>query len=210
MDRGRDGQPGAAPVSAVGPRRPWVSSPSRARSADQALVNVESYVRAGLHDQSIFGRVYGETLDTDQLEAWEINRDDLPHLVEAACTARHCPTCSAAQTPALVLWGDDDRIVPRECGERYARALPNARLHVIPDCGHLDRAGPYGKNWPGSSAFLAGDGGCSHRLGRIAPVPNPPPPLLSPTRRPKGAPRASDVLHRTVDSRGLSGRGGGP
>jgi pimeloyl-ACP methyl ester carboxylesterase len=41
------------------------------------------------------------------------------------------------QTPTLVVWGSDDRIVPPECGERYQRAIPNAELRVLKDCGHF-------------------------------------------------------------------------
>ena len=37
----------------------------------------------------------------------------------------------------LILWGREDRIVPVECGELYRRALPNARLHVLEQCGHM-------------------------------------------------------------------------
>jgi pimeloyl-ACP methyl ester carboxylesterase len=40
-------------------------------------------------------------------------------------------------TPSLVVWGRDDRIVPLECGERYAKALPRARLEVIEGAGHF-------------------------------------------------------------------------
>lgn len=39
--------------------------------------------------------------------------------------------------PALVITGDQDRIVPTEQSIRLAKELPNARLAVIPDCGHL-------------------------------------------------------------------------
>jgi pimeloyl-ACP methyl ester carboxylesterase len=37
----------------------------------------------------------------------------------------------------LVLWGDRDRIFPLATGRALARALPNARLEVIPRCGHV-------------------------------------------------------------------------
>jgi 2-hydroxy-6-oxonona-2,4-dienedioate hydrolase len=40
-------------------------------------------------------------------------------------------------TPALVVWGREDRIVPLDCGERYVKALPQARLHVIDGAGHF-------------------------------------------------------------------------
>ncbi len=37
----------------------------------------------------------------------------------------------------LVLWGDRDRIFPLAAGRRLARALPNARLEILPRCGHV-------------------------------------------------------------------------
>ncbi len=39
--------------------------------------------------------------------------------------------------PILVITGDDDRIVPTAQSERLAQELPNARLTVIPACGHI-------------------------------------------------------------------------
>jgi len=39
-------------------------------------------------------------------------------------------------TPALVIWGKQDAIVPAECGELYQKALANATLKVIDHCGH--------------------------------------------------------------------------
>jgi pimeloyl-ACP methyl ester carboxylesterase len=39
--------------------------------------------------------------------------------------------------PVLVITGDDDRIVPTAQSQRLAQELPNARLTVIPACGHL-------------------------------------------------------------------------
>jgi pimeloyl-ACP methyl ester carboxylesterase len=46
------------------------------------------------------------------------------------------PYLRRVQTPTLVVWGRQDAIVPLNCGEIYARELPNARLHVIDHCGH--------------------------------------------------------------------------
>jgi pimeloyl-ACP methyl ester carboxylesterase len=39
-------------------------------------------------------------------------------------------------TPALIVWGRQDAIIPVECGELYQKALPNATLQVIDHCGH--------------------------------------------------------------------------
>lgn len=37
----------------------------------------------------------------------------------------------------LVVWGVLDRLIPVECGRRYAELVPDARLHMIDECGHL-------------------------------------------------------------------------
>lgn len=39
--------------------------------------------------------------------------------------------------PTLLLWGDNDREVPLEHGERLQEKLPNSRLLVFEECGHL-------------------------------------------------------------------------
>lgn len=113
--------------------------PREGEILDQALYNHIAYVRAGLHDQSRFDALFGADPETDQLEAWEIHRDmtfrvawkpymfnpTLPHLL------------GGVQAPALIVWGDDDQIVPRECADLYAAALPNARIEIVRQCGHL-------------------------------------------------------------------------
>ena len=40
------------------------------------------------------------------------------------------------QAPTLVLHGREERVVPTDCGELLARAIPNADLHLFGRCGH--------------------------------------------------------------------------
>lgn len=39
--------------------------------------------------------------------------------------------------PVLLLWGADDPIMPLAQGQELAAKFPNARLVVLPECGHL-------------------------------------------------------------------------
>lgn len=39
--------------------------------------------------------------------------------------------------PALVLWGRHDQLIPLAHGEYYARHLPQARLEILEECGHM-------------------------------------------------------------------------
>ena len=41
------------------------------------------------------------------------------------------------ETPTLLIWCAHDRIVPLAFGKRLARDLPNARIDVIHECGHI-------------------------------------------------------------------------
>jgi pimeloyl-ACP methyl ester carboxylesterase len=44
--------------------------------------------------------------------------------------------------PTLVVLGDTDRIMPRECGERFQQGIPGSKLTTLERCGHwahLDR-----------------------------------------------------------------------
>ncbi len=106
--------------------------------ADQAIVSYIVYPKSGFHDEAAFAAIYGD-VSTDQLEAWDIAREmsfrtawkpymysqTLPHLL------------GGVRAPALIIWGDDDRIVPLSAGHAYARALHDATLTTIPECGHF-------------------------------------------------------------------------
>jgi pimeloyl-ACP methyl ester carboxylesterase len=106
---------------------------------DQAIVSYIDYVRAGFEDQDVFDRLFGADPPTERLEQWDLNREmsfriawkpymyspTLPHLL------------GGVRTPALIVWGRGDRVVPLECGEAYARALPRSRLAVVEGSGHF-------------------------------------------------------------------------
>jgi pimeloyl-ACP methyl ester carboxylesterase len=35
------------------------------------------------------------------------------------------------------LWGAEDRLIPSEYGPAFHDLIPNSRLEILPDCGHL-------------------------------------------------------------------------
>ena len=104
---------------------------------DQAILSYLDYARAGFHDQAAFTRIYGD-VTTDQLVDWDLCREmcfriawkpymynqTLPHLL------------GGVRAPALVVWGDDDKVVPKSAGERYAALLPKARFETVRASGH--------------------------------------------------------------------------
>jgi pimeloyl-ACP methyl ester carboxylesterase len=106
--------------------------------ADQSIVSYLDYPKSGFHADAAFDAVYGG-VTTDQLEAWDIAREmsfrtawkpymysqTLPHLL------------GGVRAPALVVWGDDDKIVPISAGKAYTAALRNATMTVVANCGHF-------------------------------------------------------------------------
>lgn len=40
-------------------------------------------------------------------------------------------------TPTLIIWGENDRLLPPAYGPAYRDLIPGARLETIADCGHL-------------------------------------------------------------------------
>ncbi|MFZ2007876.1 MAG: alpha/beta hydrolase [Stellaceae bacterium] len=104
---------------------------------DQAIVSYIDYAKAGFHDPKAFERNYGD-VSTDQLVDWDLCREmsfriawkpymysaSLPHLL------------GGVKAPALVVWGDDDQIVPKSAGEVYVKSLPQARFETVAHSGH--------------------------------------------------------------------------
>ncbi|MEX0409017.1 alpha/beta hydrolase [Aquibium sp. LZ166] len=39
--------------------------------------------------------------------------------------------------PTLIIWGDDDKLIPAAYGPAYRDLIPNSSLEVIAECGHL-------------------------------------------------------------------------
>ncbi|MCA1031689.1 alpha/beta hydrolase [Bacillus timonensis] len=40
-------------------------------------------------------------------------------------------------TPSLLIWGEEDRVVPVEVGKRLQKDIPNSTLHIMKKTGHL-------------------------------------------------------------------------
>jgi pimeloyl-ACP methyl ester carboxylesterase len=113
--------------------------PERGEILDQALLSYIDYVRRGFADQQAFDRVFGAEPPTSRLEQWDLNREMTFRI--AWKPYMYGPTLpyllGAVTTPTLVVWGARDEIVPRECGERYAKSLANARLEIVAEAGHF-------------------------------------------------------------------------
>ena len=62
------------------------------------------------------------------------------------------------KTPTLVVWGRQDAIIPVECADLYANALPNATVKIIDNCGHSPQVEKPAEFSAAVDEFLAGLG----------------------------------------------------
>ena len=90
--------------------------------------------------------VYDASTMTDELmqtrlENMLARRDHLENFVKSlAANPKQFPDygyrLNEIKSPALVIWGRDDRFVPMDVGLRLVWGMPNAHLHVFGRCGH--------------------------------------------------------------------------
>ena len=61
------------------------------------------------------------------------------------------------RVPALLLWGENDRVTPLGFGRRLASDLPDSRLVTYPRCGHLPMVEAFSQTTRDLAGFLAED-----------------------------------------------------
>jgi pimeloyl-ACP methyl ester carboxylesterase len=112
--------------------------PREGQIYDQMLVVWEKYVAQCHRDEASFEETYGDEPHEDVIRVWDFNREmtarlnwkpwmfsrQLPHLL------------GGVKVPALVVWGDTDRVIPQDTGNQYAELLGNAKLEVVAQAGH--------------------------------------------------------------------------
>ena len=113
--------------------------PREGEIVDQMLIGHDVYVRQGLNDEADFETRFGTDVHDDVKDVWEFSR-----IMTARVTwspymfSRRLPhLLSEVQTPSLVVWGDNDRIIPTDSGQQYVEGLADARMEVVASAGHL-------------------------------------------------------------------------
>jgi pimeloyl-ACP methyl ester carboxylesterase len=97
-----------------------------------------SYARRSFRDDEHFAKVFGEDPAQEVVDLWDYSRE-----MTARVTWKPWmwslplgQLLKGVQTPALVVWGEADAIVPMDCASQYVEALPQARLEIVPGAGH--------------------------------------------------------------------------
>jgi len=99
----------------------------------------EEAVRNLYHDQAFADRILGLNLDEAQLDLMLRNRFTVaklgwqPRLFDPDLEK----WLHRIKLPALVVWGENDRIFPAAYAAVWRQRLPDARVVVVENCGHL-------------------------------------------------------------------------
>lgn len=120
--------------------------PRRGEIVDTMLVSFTDQAKLGFSTDERFAELFGEEPAPELVQLWDLSRE-----MTARVTWRpwmwslELPEhLGGVDLPALVVFGDRDRLVPLDCGEQYAQALPDARLVTVATGGHaldLERPG---------------------------------------------------------------------
>jgi pimeloyl-ACP methyl ester carboxylesterase len=118
--------------------RPLLNTPQADRLGPLLVRSVQEwgleFGRSAWHDPSLITPEIWEGYQKP-LQAQDWDRG-LWELMQARTNVELLGRLEALQLPVLVITGDDDRIVPTEDSLRLAGQLPQARLAVLPTCGH--------------------------------------------------------------------------
>jgi len=113
--------------------------PREGEILDQMMVDYYEYVLAGFRDEGAFQTAFGDDARKRFKELWDYSREMTARLTwkPYMFSRRLAPLLREVRAPALVLHGAQDAVVPVDVARQYAEALPNARLELVPNGGHL-------------------------------------------------------------------------
>jgi pimeloyl-ACP methyl ester carboxylesterase len=110
-----------------------------ATQLDTFLVSDEQRLRAFFYDPKRADAMIARVLDPRVEETALRNQATVAKLLWQPRS--HDPSLAKwlhrIDVPTLLIWGDHDRLFPLQHAQAFAKAIPGAKLVVIPKCGHV-------------------------------------------------------------------------
>jgi pimeloyl-ACP methyl ester carboxylesterase len=87
----------------------------------------------------VFDDVFGIEPSKELLDLWDYSREMTARLTwkQWMWNLALPDLIRGVQTRTLLVWGAEDRVVPRDCADQYVQGFPNARLEIVDGAGHL-------------------------------------------------------------------------
>ena len=86
----------------------------------------------------MFNDIIGEP-EEDLRQLWDFSREMTARVTwkPYMFNRRMAPLLEDLDVSTLIVWGEDDAVVPLECGRMYAGLIPGSRLETIAGGGHV-------------------------------------------------------------------------
>jgi pimeloyl-ACP methyl ester carboxylesterase len=96
------------------------------------------YAKTSFSTDAAFEAVFGDDPAKELVELWDYSREMTARLTwKPWMWSVPLPSMlRGVATRSLVVWGENDRIVPLDCGQQYVEQLQNAQLEIVPESGH--------------------------------------------------------------------------
>ena len=129
--------------------------------AEHPITNISGFTppqlaQVAYHDPSQFGAGM-PPMTPELLAAMRANQETLaaiagePYMFDPTLRGR----LGGIRTPALVLWGESDRVMVAGYGRAYAAAIPGAAFELVAEAGHLPQLEQPTETFRRLDAFLA-------------------------------------------------------
>ena len=119
----------AAAAASTAVKRLALIAPAGVFATRSRLAFAAPLTRQVLHGPSRLPRMIHDTWRVGPWRLWLISSDLL--------RVDLLPELPGVRARTLVLWGADDPLLAPAAGELFVERIPDARLVVIPDCGHV-------------------------------------------------------------------------
>ena len=119
---------------------------------DMFLVVAREYLEEGFLDTNAtpeYATAYPAEPSPELEELWEVAREEAarltwrPYMYHAALPYL---LGRLKNLPTLLVWGENDAIIPASTGQQYQKAIQGSRLEIIANCGHhpeLEQTGKF-------------------------------------------------------------------
>jgi pimeloyl-ACP methyl ester carboxylesterase len=113
--------------------------PAEGEIFDQVLVTHDTYVPRMFDDKARCEQLFGAQFDEETVLGWMANQEMLARIAWAPWLYDlYLPQLLRfADVETLVLFSEDDRIVPSACGSTYAECMPRATHELLPGGSHV-------------------------------------------------------------------------
>ncbi len=105
---------------------------------DQVMEEPVAYLRAGFSSTEAFDAHFPDAKDKDLRVQLERSRETIARVSwKPYMYSYELPeTLKEAQVPTTIVWGEKDAVIPSECADLFAAALPYCTVRRLPVAGH--------------------------------------------------------------------------